>query len=156
MTTNPLVLILVCLLAWIALDYQGDQLASARQDLERVQSDLATAQESARQDREKQTARDDIDKQRTEELNRAQAENLRLQRDIADGRRRLLVKAICPAAVPGAAGATRLDDAGTAELAADARPDYFTLRSELIQSREMLLGLQDYIRQVVQRTPAQP
>ncbi len=156
MTTNPLVLILVCLLAWIALDYQGDQLASARQDLERVQSDLATAQESARQDREKQTARDDIDKQRTEELNRAQAENLRLQRDIADGRQRLLVKATCPAPMPGAAGGARLDDAGTAELAADARPDYFTLRSELIQTREMLLGLQDYIRQVVQRTPAQP
>ncbi|MCF5806476.1 lysis protein, partial [Pseudomonas tremae] len=74
---------------------------------------------------------------------------------VADGSYRLRIKAFCPA-MPSAAGTAGLADAGSAELAADARPDYFTLRDELALSRQMILGLQDYIRQVVQRTPAQP
>jgi prophage endopeptidase len=47
-------------------------------------------------------------------------------------------------------------DAGTAELATNARPDYFTLRDQLALSRQMILGLQDYTRQVCQRMPANP
>ncbi|MCF5806479.1 lysis protein, partial [Pseudomonas tremae] len=74
---------------------------------------------------------------------------------VADGSYRLRIKAFCPA-MPSAAGTAGLADAGSAELAADARSDYFTLRDELALSRQMILGLQDYIRQVVQRTPAQP
>jgi prophage endopeptidase len=58
--------------------------------------------------------------------------------------------------VSASTGAGRVADAGTAELAADARPDYFTLRDELTLSRKMTLGLQDHIRQVCMRTPAQP
>jgi prophage endopeptidase len=45
-------------------------------------------------------------------------------------------------------------DAGRAELAADARPDYFTLRNQLALSRQMILGLQQYVRGVCQRSPA--
>jgi prophage endopeptidase len=47
-------------------------------------------------------------------------------------------------------------DAGSAELAADARPDYFTLVDQLALTRQMVLGLQDHIRDVVQRPTAKP
>ncbi|EPN24569.1 prophage PSPPH06, lysis protein [Pseudomonas syringae pv. actinidiae ICMP 19070] len=99
-------------------------------------------------------ARDQLDTHHTEELNRARAQINTLQLAVADGSYRLRIKAFCPA-MPGAPGTAGLADAGSAELAADARPDYFTLRDQLALSRQMILGLQDYIRQVVQRTPAQ-
>lgn len=167
MTISPLrlalVLLLIGLLAWVVIDYQGDQVVAARQALSDTQhelniayDELADEREAARLAGEMLDARNEIDNQRTQELNRALDQNLRLQRDVTDGRQRLLVKATCPAPVPGAAGSAGVADAATAELSADARPDYFTLRSELIQTREMLLGLQDYIRRLVQRTPAQP
>ena len=35
---------------------------------------------------------------------------------------------------------------GAAELAAEARQDYFALRDELALTRRMVLGLQDYVR----------
>jgi prophage endopeptidase len=44
-----------------------------------------------------------------------------------------------------------LADAGTAELAADARSDYFTLRDQLALSRQMVLGLQQHIVRVCKR-----
>ncbi|BAP43931.1 endopeptidase [Pseudomonas sp. StFLB209] len=126
-----------------------DELATANQDLE-------NAREAARLTGEMLEARNQVDTERTEALNDALTKNLALQRAVADGRRRLLIQATCSvphAADPGAAG---LADAGTAELTADARSDYFTLRNELARAREMILGLQDYIRRVVLRTPAQP
>ncbi|WP_163014116.1 lysis system i-spanin subunit Rz, partial [Pseudomonas viridiflava] len=100
-------------------------------------------------------ARDQLDTQHTKELNRALSKNSDLQRAVAAGIERLRVHATCPAG-SGAAGTASLVDAGTAELTADARSVYFTLRDELARSRQMILALQDYIRQVVQRTPAQP
>ncbi|MGP4922833.1 hypothetical protein [Pseudomonas lundensis] len=42
-------------------------------------------------------------------------------------------------------------DAATAELATDARPDYFTLRDQLALSREIILGLQDHVRRICLR-----
>ncbi|GAB7531601.1 lysis protein [Pseudomonas sp. 3A(2025)] len=167
MTISPLrlalVLLLIGLLGWVVIDYLGDQVVTARQALSDTQSELDSAyneladqREAARLAGEMLDARNEIDNQRTQELNRALDENLRLQRDVTDGRQRLLVKATCAAPVPGAAGSAGVADAGTAELDPDARSDYFTLRDQLALAREMILGLQDYIRRVVQRTPAQP
>ncbi|WP_185049462.1 lysis system i-spanin subunit Rz, partial [Pseudomonas brassicacearum] len=69
---------------------------------------------------------------------------------VDDGSQRLRVEASCPA-VPADPGAGRLADAGTAELTADARPDYFTLRDQLALSRQMILGRQQHIVRVCQR-----
>ena len=98
-------------------------------------------------------ARDLIDLKRTEELNRAQEKNDALQRAVDAGHQRLSVRAICKPVLSAASSASGVADAGTAELAADARQDYFTLRSQLALSKQMVLGLQDYIRQVVMRSP---
>ncbi|KPB75070.1 lysis system i-spanin subunit Rz [Pseudomonas cannabina] len=159
MTISPLRLVLfllvVGLLTWCAFEYQGNQLVAARADLVDATADLHTEREAARLAGEQLAARDQLDTHHTQELNSARSQINALQLAVADGRYRLRIKAICPA-MSGATGATGLADAGSAELAADARPDYFTLRDQLALSRQMILGLQDYIRQVVQRTPAQP
>ncbi|KPW22038.1 Prophage PSPPH06, lysis protein [Pseudomonas cannabina pv. alisalensis] len=159
MTISPLRLVLfllvVGLLTWCAFEYQGNQLVAARADLIDATADLHTEREAARLAGEQLAARDQLDTHHTQELNSARSQINALQLAVADGRYRLRIKAICPA-MPGATGATGLADAGSAELAADARPDYFTLRDQLALSRQMILGLQDYIRQVVQRTPVQP
>lgn len=153
MTISPLrlalFLLVVGLLTWCAFEYQGNQLDVARADLVDAAADLHTEREAAR------LAGEQLDTHHIQELNRARSQINALQLAVADGRYRLRIKAICPA-MPGATGTAGLADAGSAELAADARPDYFTLRDQLALSRQMILGLQDYIRQVVQRTPAQP
>lgn len=160
MTISPLRLVLFLLLtgllAWVAYDRQRDQLVTARRDLSDTQIQLERELEKARLTGQQLANRNQIDTERTEALNHVRAENLRLQRAVADRNQRLLIRANCSAAVSGTAGSTGLDDANTAELAADARSDYFTLRDELALAREMILGLQDYIRRVVQSTPAQP
>ncbi|QXG41329.1 lysis system i-spanin subunit Rz [Pseudomonas viridiflava] len=159
MTISPLRLALFLLVAglltWCVFDYQGDQLTAARDDLTTVTADLHSEREASRLALEQLAARDQLDTHHTEELNRALTKNSDLQRAVAAGIERLRVHATCPA-VPGATGTAGVADAGSAELTTDARSAYFTLRDELAHSRQMILALQGYIRQVVQRTPAQP
>jgi prophage endopeptidase len=148
--------LLVCLLAYIGFDILQEQRDTAREERDAAQSEVNGLREAARISGEMLAARDDIDRTRTQELNDARTENDALRRDVDDGRQRLPVRATCRTAVPTTTGTTSVADAGTAELAADARPDYFTLRDQLALSRQMILGLQDYTRQVCQRTPANP
>lgn len=159
MTIGPLQLLFrtlfVGLVIWLAIDWALDQYQTVVRQRDDLQAELALQVAAADLAAQQLAARDSIDTQRTEALTRALDETKRLQRAVADRDQRLLVHATCPA-VPGAAGTAGLADAGSAELTADARSAYFTLRDELARSREMILGLQDYIRQVVHRTPAQP
>ncbi|RRV08100.1 lysis protein [Pseudomonas sp. v388] len=159
MTIGPLQLLFralfVGLVIWLAVDWALDRYDTVVQQRDSAVSERDALREAARITREKLAARDSIDLQRTEELNRALTKNSDLQRAVAAGLDRLRVHATCPA-VHSAAGTAGVADADAAELTADARSAYFTLRDELARSREMILGLQDYIRQVVQSTPAQP
>lgn len=160
MTISPvrllLILMLTGLLAWCAVDWVADQRDDARRERDSAQSEATGLREAARISGEQLAARDQVDKKNTEELNHALAEIDALRRDVDDGRQRLRIRATCSPAVPATAGGARLADAGTAELAADARPDYFTLVGQLALTRQMVLGLQEYIRDVVQRSPAKP
>ncbi|POR59190.1 lysis system i-spanin subunit Rz [Pseudomonas syringae] len=159
MTISPLQLLFrtlfVGLVIWLAVDWALDRYETVVQERNSAITERDGLREAARISGEQLAARDQLDTHHTEELNRARAQINTLQLAVADGRYRLRIKADCPA-MPGAPGTAGLADAGSAELAADARSDYFTLRDELALSRQMILGLQDYIRQVVQRTPAQP
>lgn len=159
MTISPLQLLFrtlfVGLVIWLAVDWALDRYETVVQERNSAITERDGLREAARIRGEQLAARDQLDTHHTEELNRARAQINTLQLAVVDGRYRLRIKAVCPA-MPGTAGTTGLADAGSAELAADARSDYFTLRDELALSRQMILGLQDYIRQVVQRTPAQP
>jgi prophage endopeptidase len=155
MTISPvrlaLFVLLVGLLAWVGFDLVADQRDDARRERDTAQDELSGLRVAAKLSGEMLAARDLIDQQRTQELNDEKDKNLRLLRAVDDGRQRLLVKATCPAPVPTDSGAGSLADAGTAELAADARSDYFTLRNQLALTRSMVLGLQDHILKVCQR-----
>lgn len=138
--------LLVCLAAFIGFEILEGQRDTARAERDTAQDEVASLREAARISAEKLAARDEIDRVRTQELNHARTENLDLRRAVDAGRQRLRIAATC-----SAAGAGGLADAGTAELAADARSDYFTLRDQLALSKQMILGLQDHVRLVCLR-----
>lgn len=160
MTISPLrlflILVLTGLLAWCAFDWVADQRDDARRERDSAQSEVSGLREAARISGEQLADRDRLDQKNTEELNLANAQIEALRRDVDDGRKRLSVRATCKPAVPSTTGAAGVADAGTAELAADARSDYFTLVGQLALSKQMILGLQDYTRQVCLRMPAKP
>ena len=113
---------LIVLLSGLVLWGVFDRLIDER---DRAQFEASGLREAARISGEMLADRDENDRTRTEALNHALSKNADLQRVVADGR--------------------------TAELAADARPDYFTLRNQLALSHEMILGLQDHVRRICLR-----
>jgi prophage endopeptidase len=151
----PFVLLLA-LLVWVAFDRVSDQRDDARRERDSAQWEANGLREAARISGEMLAERDAIDQRNTKELTNARTENERLRRAVGDGTGRLHIRATCPASgsVSASAGAARVADAGSAELAADARPDYFTLREELALTRQMVLGLQQYALGVCRRSPA--
>lgn len=149
MTFSPLRLLLVVLLlvggVWFTFDQLLEQRDSARSERDQALRDrdavIQVANETAR--RLAQASANDI--KHTQELSNALNANQDLRRAVTDRDKRLLVRATCPA-VSAHPGATGVADAGTAELSADARPDYFALLDQLALSERMILGLQDHVR----------
>jgi len=70
-----------------------------------------------------------------------------LERDVADGRRRLRVKATSPN-MSAASSPSRVDDATAPRLADPAQRDYFLLRNRIDIAAQKINGLQDYVRKV--------
>ena len=143
MTALPsnLLSLLLFLAAWFLFSHLIDE-------RNRALFEVSGLREAARISGEMLADRDENDRTRTEALNHALSKNADLQRDVADGRQRLRINATCPVAKasPGSVA-----DAATAELATDARSDYFTLKNQLALSREMILGLQDHVRRICLR-----
>lgn len=161
MTLSPfrLALIVMLITALVPLYWfirVADQRDAALKDLRSAQSEVKGLREAARISGEMLAERDAIDQQNTTELNHVRTENQNLRRAVDDGTKRLRIRATCPASgsVPATAGTARVADAGTAELSADARPDYHTLLDQLALTRQMVFGLQQYALGVCQRSPA--
>ncbi|WLG73600.1 lysis system i-spanin subunit Rz [Pseudomonas simiae] len=144
----PLVL---CLVAFVAFDILQGQRDTARLERDNALFEAAGLREAARISGEMLADRDAIDLKRTVELKDELDSNLEQRRAVGDGRQRLRINATCSAAGTEKASAGGVADAATAELAANARPDYFTLRDQLALSKQMILGLQDYVHQVCLR-----
>lgn len=144
-------LLITCTLLMLALyglyDAYGDKaaaLAQAQADHQQEATRADGLANTLRLQRELANKAEDLDTHHTRELTDAKAENDRQRSAVAAGSQRLRVNATCPA-VPDAAGAARLDDADAAELTPNARQDYHALRDELALSRQMILGLQEYV-----------
>ena len=75
-----------------------------------------------------------LDAKYTKELADAKAENDALRDDVAAGRRRLHIKAVCQS-VREATTASGVDNAASPRLADTAERDYFTLRERLINAK---------------------
>jgi prophage endopeptidase len=151
MPRDALFFLLLCLVVWFGFDLLEGQRDTARRERDSAQAEVVGLREAARISGEMLAERDAIDLERTTDLNHARTENQDLRRAVDDDRQRLRIKAICPAPVPADPSAGRLADAGTAELAADARSDYFTLRDQLALSKQLILGLQQHALRVCQR-----
>ena len=146
MTALPtnLLSLLLFLAAWFLFNHLIDE-------RNRALFEVSGLREAARISGEMLADRDENDLTRTKALNHALSEINDLRRAVDDGSKRLLVKATCNPPKPGQTGAGGVDDAGAAELTADARSDYFTLRDQLALSRQMILGLQDHVRRICLR-----
>ncbi len=148
---NWLTAALSCLVIWFVANGLIDERDSARIERDAAQKEVADLREAARISGEMLADRDEIDHTRTQELNHARSEIADLQRAVDAGTQRLFIKAACPATVPAKTGTGGVADGAAAELSADARSDYFTLRDQLAVSREMILGLQDHMRRICLR-----
>ena len=146
MTALPtnLLSLLLFLAAWFLFNHLIDE-------RNRALFEVSGLREAARISGEMLADRDENDRTRTKALNHALSEINDLRRAVDGGSKRLFVKATCNTPKPDQTGSGRVADAGTAELAADARSDYFTLRNQLALSREMILGLQVHVRRICLR-----
>lgn len=146
--------LLLCLLAFLGFDRLEAQRDNALQERDQARFEAEGLRDVARQAYERMQQAADLDTRHTEELTNALQKNKDLQRAVDLRDQRLLVKASCPTtAVPADSAGTGVADAGTAELAADARPDYFTLRDQLALTRQMILGLQERERRFCTTQP---
>ncbi|HHS1331957.1 TPA: lysis protein [Salmonella enterica subsp. enterica serovar Infantis] len=86
-----------------------------------------------------------LDAKYTQELADAKAESEKLRADLASGRRRLQLNAVCMPAAARDTAATGATDAATARLTPDAERNYQRLRTEARAVTAQVNGLQQYI-----------
>ncbi|MBM3006453.1 lysis protein, partial [Escherichia coli] len=105
----------------------------------------ATATIADMQQRQRDVAA--LDAKYTKELADAKAENDVLRDDVAAGRRRLHIKAVCQSVREATTTASGVDNAASPRLADTTERDYFTLRERLITMQKQLEGTQKYINE---------
>ena len=119
-------------------------------EVDQANTQVAQLERRAQQATQALQARNELDKQRFQEMSDAKNQIDTLRDQLAVGTKRVLVRASCPAAVPAATSTTSMDDGAEPALTAHARQDYLRLREQIVTTEAQLAGLQDYIRQVVQ------
>ncbi|AXO90257.1 lysis protein [Pseudomonas parafulva] len=140
--------------AWLEFEHVLEQRDNARLERDTAQTEAAGLREAAHITGQRLAIAAANDAQHFQELTDALKRNQDLRLAVDDRNQRLRIKASCPAVRAGSdTGAAGVADASTAELAADARPDYFTLRDQLALSRQMILGLQDHVRTLCTTPP---
>ncbi|EFZ2093186.1 lysis protein [Escherichia coli] len=139
-----LVICTIVCLSWAVNHYRDNAIAYKEQRDKKV-SELkqATATIADMQQRQRDVAA--LDAKYSRELANAKAENETLRADVAAGRRRLHIKAVCQS-VREATTASGVDNATSPRLADTAERDYFTLRERLMTMQMQLEGAQEYIR----------
>ncbi|HEM7508326.1 TPA: lysis protein [Providencia rettgeri] len=86
----------------------------------------------------------ELDTKHTTELTNAKAEIDKLRDAVRSGRKRVYIRASCP---KGETNSTSgLDDGSAARPTDSAVRNYWLLRQRIAESKQMILGLQDYIR----------
>ncbi|UAN59007.1 lysis protein [Serratia sp. JSRIV004] len=129
------------LLAYFAYANQG--LRHERDGLQKTNGELS---QSLRIQSDLQIRASAIDTHRTRELADAKSKIADLQRDVANGVKRLQLNASCKSASATTAGSVA--DGTSARLTDSAERDYFTLRERIETARSQIDGLQDYINDV--------
>ncbi|WP_404997880.1 MULTISPECIES: lysis protein [Escherichia] len=139
-----LVICLIVCLSWAVNHYRDNAISYKEQrDKNARELKLANATIADMQQRQRDVAV--LDAKYSRELANAKAENETLRADVAAGRRRLHIKAVCQS-VREATTASGVDNAVSPRLADTAERDYFTLRERLMTMQMQLEGAQEYIR----------
>ena len=140
---SALVICIIVCLSWAVNHYRDNAITyKAQRDKNARELKLANAAITDMQMRQRDVAA--LDAKYTKELADAKAENDALRDDVAAGRRRLHIKAVCQS-VREATTASGVDNAAS-RLADTAERDYFTLRERLITIKQ-LEGTQKYINE---------
>ncbi|EFO0970703.1 lysis protein [Escherichia coli] len=141
---SVLVICIIVCLSWAVNHYRDNAITyKAQRDKNARELKLANATIADMQQRQRDVAA--LDAKYSRELANAKAENETLRADVAAGRRRLHIKAVCQS-VREATTASGVDNATSPRLADTAERDYFTLRERLMTMQMQLEGAQEYIR----------
>ena len=133
---SALVICIIVCLSWAVNHYRDNAITyKAQRDKNVRELKLANAAITDMQMRQRDVAA--LDAKYTKELADAKAENDALRDDVAAGRRRLHIKAVCQS-VREATTASGVDNAASPRLADTAERDYFTLRERLITMQKQL------------------
>ena len=133
-------LILTFWLWWVIDDY--DKLSK---DYNTATSQLSQQIEINNKYQSRITKLNELDIKYTQELASAKNEINTLRDAVNSGNKRVYVKAECPKSTSNPT--TSMDDATTARPTDTAIRNYWLLRERIAESEQMILGLQDYIRQ---------
>lgn len=137
-------LIVAATLAWTTSRYHDNAVKyKSQRDTATHSLNLANETISDMTLRQRQNAA--LDAKYTQELADAKAESEKLRADLASGRRRLQLHAVCMPAAAHDTTATGTTDAATARLTPDAERNYQRLRTESIAVTAQVNGLQQYI-----------
>ena len=140
-----IVMLVACGVLSLGLNHYRDNAITYKEQRDKKVSELEQANATITDMQQRQRDVAALDEKYSRELADAKAENDALRDDIAAGRRRLRIRAVCPA-VREATGTTGVDDAARPGLTDAAQRDYFTLRERIATSDRMIRGLQEYIR----------
>ena len=141
---SALVICIIVCLSWAVNHYRDNAITyKAQRDKNVRELKLANAAITDMQMRQRDVAA--LDAKYTKELADAKAENDALRDDVAAGRRRLHIKAVCPDKHKTTA-ASGVDDASSPRLTDTAQRDYFVLRERIETITNQLNGLQEYVR----------
>ncbi|EOG3303075.1 lysis protein [Salmonella enterica] len=139
-------LIVATALAWTADRYHGNAVKyKSQRDTATHSLKLANATIDDMQTRQRDVAA--LDAKYTQEIADAKAESEKLRADLASGRRRLQLHAVCMHATAGNTATTGATDAAAARLTPDAERDYQRLRTEAGAITHQVEGLQQYINE---------
>ncbi|EJJ3924123.1 lysis protein [Salmonella enterica] len=139
-------LIVAAALAWTTDRYYGNAVKyKSQRDTATHSLKLANATIDDMQTRQRDVAA--LDAKYTQEIADAKAESEKLRADLASGRRRLQLHAVCMPATAGNTATTGATDAAAARLTPDAERDYQRLRTEAGAITHQVEGLQQYINE---------
>ncbi|EQC4505322.1 lysis protein [Escherichia coli] len=141
---SALVIYIIVCLSW-AVNHYRDNAITYKEQRDKNARELKLANATITDMQQRQRDVNALDAKYTKELADAKAENETLRADVAAGRRRLHIKAVCQS-VREATTASGVDNATSPRLADTAERDYFTLRERLMTMQMQLEGAQEYIR----------
>ncbi|EJD0485689.1 lysis protein [Salmonella enterica] len=139
-------LIVAAALAWTTSRYH-DNAVKYKSQRDTATHSLNLANETISDMTLRQRRNTALDAKYTQELADAKAESEKLRADLASGRRRLQLHAVCMPATAGHTAATGTTDATAARLTPDAERNYQRLRTESKAVTAQVNGLQQYINE---------